>query len=186
MRDEDDDARSETVKFGPTSGRVTGVLGLVVVAVVAVVGVVDQGADVAPWLLAGCAFVAVLTWVVLLRPDARVERGELVLRGPLDVRRVPLASVDQVAVGAVLAVTAGGRRYTNAGIGRTRRQTRKDAGKPLEDQSYGALVQSRIEALAERARLDHDAAGAVRREWAWPEIAALAVTGAALLVTLFV
>lgn len=184
MRDEDDGGAPQVEKFHPTSGRVTGVLGLAVVALVVVIGVVDAGADVAPWLITGCVFLAVLIWVVLLRPDARVEGEELVLRGQVDTRRVSLVAIDHVAVGAVLVVSAEGQRFTNSGIGRSRRQARNDPGKAEIQQSYGAFIERRITALAEEARLRGAEAGPVRRTWAWPEIAALVVTGLAFLATL--
>lgn len=183
MRDEDDDGAIQVEKFHPTSGRVTGVLGLVVVAAVAVIGVIDAGADVPPWLLAGCAFVGVVIWVVLLRPGAQVEGDDLVLRGLVDTCRLPLVAIDNVAVGAVLVVTVDGRRFSNSGIGRSRRQARTDDSKSHVEQSYGAFIERRITQLVDDAQLRRAEPGDVRRTWAWPEIAALVVTAVALAAT---
>lgn len=183
MTHEDDGDRSATEKFTPATSRIGGVLGLLLVVAVAVVSLVDAGRDVPPWLLAGCAFIGVVIWAFQIRPDVRAEGGELVLRGPVDTRWVPLALVEDVAVGAMLTVTAEARRYTNASVGRSFRQSRRDAGADLVAQSHGSHVEARIEALASSARVNDGPAGAVRREWAWPEIVGLAVTALALAVT---
>lgn len=185
MRDEANDDAPQVEKFTPATSRIGGVLGLLLVVAIAVVSVVDAGGDVPPWLLAGCALVGVAIWAFMIRPDARAEGGELVLRGPVDTRWVPLGAIEDVAVGAMLAVTAEGRTYTNASVGRSFRQSRRDPGADLAARSHGAHVEARIDALATGARVNAPTAGAVRREWALPEIVALVVTGLALVVTAF-
>lgn len=178
---------SEVERFPPTNGRVSGIVGLVVVGVVLVASILDAGAEVAPWLVCGCLFAVVVIWVVLLRPAVRVEGTDLVLRGEVDTRRVPLAAVERVVVGPVLAVSVDGRRYTNTAIGRSRRQSRKDdREETVQGMSVGAFVESRIAALAEDARLRRVEPGAVRRAWAWPEITALVVTALATVVAILV
>ncbi len=181
---------SEVERFHPTSGRPTGILGLVVVAVVLITVVVDQGTGIPPWLVSGCALAATVIWVVLLRPAAWVAGTDLVLRNMLDVRTVPLAAIERVAVGQMLVVVVEGRRYSNAGIGRSRRQSLRDARLGADalpgESSYGAFVETRLAGLSEDARARGEHAGAVRRQWAWPEITALAVTGLALVVAVLV
>jgi hypothetical protein len=103
----------------------------------------------------------------------------------LDTRWIPLVSVDRVAVGQMLVVVAGDKRYTNSSVGRTRRQSVRDtaASDDLTKQSYGAFVEERLTRLATDARDQGVAGGEVRRRWAWPEIAVLAVSAVALVVT---
>jgi hypothetical protein len=180
---EDDDAGTAVERFPPTNGRVMGVVGLAVVALILVLSIVASGSGIAPGIVTGSVFAAVLIWAVMLRPAVRVEAGDLVLRGAVDTRRVPLASIDGVVVATVLVVTVDGSRYTNTSLGRSARQSLKDHGKDLiDDRSYAAVAESRITRLVEDARALGGAPGAVRREWAWPEIAGLVVSGLATLV----
>ncbi|GAB7006063.1 hypothetical protein JCM18899A_35360 [Nocardioides sp. AN3] len=162
--------------FDVTSGRVTGVLGLVAAAIVVVVGVVDAHV---PGVIAGL-IVAVLTWLVLLRPRVGMSETDLLLRGIVTTVVIPLASVESVAVRQVLAVWADGRRYVNAAIGRTFREInrqRRGAGTvedvPSRELKYADHVTTMITDRSRTARRDGAPMGPVRREWAWLELALL-------------
>ncbi|GAA3805567.1 hypothetical protein [Nocardioides panacisoli] len=184
MADEGD----EIEKFKATNGRVMGLIGLAVALLVAVLAVVSGVSAATVAVVVGCVLAGVVVWVVLLRPAARVEGPDLVLRGPLDTRWIPLAAIDRVAVGSILVVLVGGRRYSNTAVHRSRRDSRRDdkLGADVVQRSYGAYVESRIERLVADARAAGRPAGDVRREWAWPEIAALVVLGVAFVVALVV
>jgi hypothetical protein len=167
-------------KFPPTSGRVLGVLAVLLATAVAVYAVLDgEGGFEAPvaW---GAAFAAVLSYAALLRPAVRVEADALVLRNMLDTNVVPLAAIDEVAVRQVLAVRADEKRYVSPAIGtsffRTIRPRPDRNG--VRELTYPEYVRDRILHLADGARRRARGAEppAVDHTWAWPEIAALVVT----------
>jgi hypothetical protein len=189
-------------RFTVWSNRVVGSIGLVVVAVFALLGLTGTGGDYHPVAYLVCALIALLVWVAVLRPTVAIDGDRLVLRNPLSTVRIPLAAIEQIAIRQWLAVRAGDRRYTNAGISRTRRQGVRDdqrgevTAQELGQLSYGAIVERRINKLAEDARnrqgiklySDEQLALAadVRRDRAWPEIAALVVLTVAIVLALLV
>ena len=187
-------------RFRPTSGRVTGVLALLVVAAVLVIAVVDPDAFPGP-VIAAAAVVGVLVWAAMLRPCAWATERSLVLRGMLDTVSLPLASIEDVAVRQVLAVRAGERRYVSSAVGRSMRQvvrsrsgSASSAPHDPSKVSYADFVEERIRQLAEDARAgagiarysDEQVALAadVRRRPAWLEIVALVLSGTAFVLTL--
>jgi hypothetical protein len=193
---------AERQVFRPTSGRVFGVLALLVGVGLAVIGL-TSGSDGVVWpLVAVGVFVAVLAWAAMLRPVVIVEGDRLVLRNMVDTVRIPLAAVEEVVVRQVLAVRVGERRFTSAAIGRTRRQIRRDDKLPgagrdrspveLAENSYGMYVEDQIRTLAKQARdrlgvaqfsdEQERLAGEVTKTPAVPEIAGLAVPALALVV----
>jgi hypothetical protein len=189
-------------RFTVWSSRIVGVVGLMALAGFVLLGVTGVGGDFHPAAYAICGLIGVLVWVAVLRPAVAIEGDRLVLRNPLSTTRIPLAAIEQIAIRRWLAVLVGDRRYTNAGISRTRRQGMRDdqrgdvTGMEISALSYGAIVERRIQKRAEDARtsrgikLYSDEQGTlaadVRREWAWPEIAALALLTVAVVVTLLV
>ncbi|GAA5148185.1 hypothetical protein GCM10023340_21720 [Nocardioides marinquilinus] len=152
---------AERQVFRPTSGRVSGVLALLVGLGLAVLGLTTSGG--VEWaLVAVGVFVAVLAWAAMLRPVVIVEDDRLVLRNMVDTVRIPLAAIEEIAVRQVLAVRVGERRFTSAAIGRSRRQIRRDDKLPgagrdrspveLAEDSYGMFVEDRIRTLSKQAR----------------------------------
>ena len=186
--------------FTVWSSRIVGVLGLLAVAGFVLLGVTGAGGDYHPAAYAISGLIGALLWVAMVRPAVAIEDDRLVLRNPLSTIRIPLAAIEQIAVGRWLAVLVGERRYTNAGISRTRRQGIRDdqrgdvTGVDASGLSYGAIVERRIHKRVEDARIrqgirlysdEQEALAAdVRRDWAWPEIAALSVLAVAVVVTL--
>ena len=176
-------------RFRPTSGRVSGVLALILVAGVLLIRLLDPGSGLpTPVVWAAVAF-GVLAWASLLRPQVWVERDHLVLRNMLETTRVPLAAIERVVVQQVLVVNAGDRRYVSAAIGKGLRQTMKQnrgTARPTAVDSYPVFVEDRISQLAEDARAQHGVAlmsdeqvalaVGVRRGYAWLEISGLAVS----------
>lgn len=180
-------------RFAAVGTRVMGGIGLALAAVVAAIGLVTD-ASYHPAIYAGCALAASLFWAAMLRPAVHVTGGRLVLRNMLDTVSVPLTAVDQVSVRQYLAIGVGGRRYTNSGVGRSRRQSMRDERKADEKEpSYGGFVEARLQRLVSDARerqrfetgSDHPSGtDDVRREPAWLEIGLVAASALALLVTI--
>ena len=129
-----------------------------------------------------------VSYASLLRPAVRVESGSLLLRNMVDTNVVPLAAIDEVAVRQVLAIRADEKRYVSPAIGNSffrtiRPRTGRD-GQP--ELTYPEYVRDRILHLADgaRRRTGSGEAPAVRRLWAWPEIAGLAVTAVGFVVSI--
>ena len=187
-------------RLGPTSGRVSGYVGLAAAAFtvgyVAVVEPTLTGLKVA----LGAVFFASLAWAVVLRPRVHVIGDRLVLRNTFRDTHVPLAAVEHVTLGQALTVWAEGERHQCLGVSRSgraqlrsqRRQAaaaQHGAGEALaaaaaHDLAKETYAVRRLRELAEGARRDGRAADPVRHTWAWPEVAAVVVTGAALALSL--
>jgi hypothetical protein len=186
-------------RFKATSGRVTGVIALAIAVVVLLLPVFDRGLDMPAWLLWLAAIGAVLAWAAMLKPAIWVHGDDLVMRNMLETVTIPLAAVEQIAVRQVTAVRAGEKRYVSPAIGKSWRQALK-TGKARDEghapTSYAETFEDRVWQLADdaRARLgiantsdeQLELAQKVRRQPAWLEIAALAITVAGFVVTLVV
>lgn len=203
-------------RFVPTSGRLVGYVSLAVIAGLVVYLAVNVQTATGLRLGSGLLFAGVLVWVTQLRPRATAYPETLHLKNSLRDATVPLVLVDEVSVRRMLVVRVGDERYVCIGIGtplRTivkggkprgpsallgwdRLESYTEAATPhLPDQSalsYPDFVESRIVGLVEEARRrSARSAGAApdaqpRRHWAWPEIVALAATGAAFVLSLLV
>jgi hypothetical protein len=195
MTEQPDDAAVE--RFPPTSGRISGYLGLATAGLILVLslstGVHHRSVSVTILCLLG----ALLVWASLLRPAVWVTRDDLVLRGMFHTDRLPLAAIDKVVVTQVLAVSVDGRRFVSPAIGYSIRQTMKskrsragevtDVNKPITD-NHQLFVETRVLHLSQEARdrlgirkgspEQQALAAGVRRTWALPEI------GAAVLLVL--
>lgn len=191
-------------RFGPTSGQVSGYVGLVIAAFT-----VGYAAVVEPTLTGlkaalGALFFASLAWAVVLRPRVHVFADRLVLRNAFRDTHVPLAAVEHVTLGQALTVWAAGERHQCLGVGRSgraqlraqRRQATAEqfgAGEALAAAAAHDLAQEthavrRLRELAQGAQRDAGpgaaAADPVRHTWAWPELAAVVVTGTAFAASL--
>ncbi len=189
-------------RFPAWGGRIMGGIGLAVVAVALVLGVVGSSAPYHPAAYPIIALMGVLFWAMLVRPAVAVEGDRLMLRNPFTTVRVPLAAIEQLAIGQYLALRVDDRRYTCTGIGRSHRQSRRDdrsgdaTGLDIANLSYGAIVERRIHKLAEDARTQQGIklyseeqaalAADVRREPAFIEIGLVAALAVASVVTLVV
>lgn len=193
---------SEVVeRFRPTSGRLTGALGLVVAGVVLLVGVVERDRGFPLWLIAAAVLAAVLVWTSMLRPGLWATREHLVMRNMLETVTIPLAAIESYNVRQVLVVLAGDRRHVSTVLGRSwrnvalgNRRVRPGADGTLPTElPYVDWAQERLGQLIDDARAaagvrvgspEQVALGAaVRREPAWLPIAAVAASVAALVVT---
>jgi hypothetical protein len=177
--------------FRPTSGRAMGFLGLALVLTLLVTAAWPGDQGFAPYVVWGLVFAAVLAWSAMLRPRLWATAADLVLRNMVSTTYVPLAAIEQVVVRQYCAVLAGEKRYTNPAVGRSLRDLRplrrEKEGTTPATMPYPQFVEERILHLCERARTREGItmmsdeqlarAGDVRREWAYPEIVALVVTG---------
>ncbi|SFC74303.1 hypothetical protein SAMN04487968_110136 [Nocardioides terrae] len=181
--------------FAVTSGRFTGFLGLVAAAIVGVIGVFDG----APAGVVAGLLLALLSWVVLLRPRVGTRGSDLLLRGMVSTVVIPLASIESLVVRQVLSIGVGGRRYVSGAVGhamrdlhRTRRAVDKMAfgtGQqeiPPAQDKYADQVGEMITERSRAARRDGAPMGPARRDWAWLEIGGLGVLLVALVVTLLI
>ncbi|MCW2794210.1 MAG: hypothetical protein JWO76_3308 [Nocardioides sp.] len=186
-------------RFQPTSGRILGILGLVLAAGVIVIGLVDRDHGFPLPVVAGALAGGVLVWASMLRPRVWATQEHLVLRNMLHTAWLPLAAIEQVVVRQVLAVRVGEKRYVSPAVGRSWRQSIK-TGRPTTApdlaQSYPDFVEDRISRLAEDARAKAGVrllsdeqlalASGVRRAWAWPEVVALVVSVGLFVLSLLV
>ena len=182
--------------FGPSSGRITGVLGVGLCVAIVLLGVAEFDEGFPPAIVWAALFAGVLFWAAMLRPRVRVSGSELRLRNMLDTITLPLASIEQIMVRQVLSVRAGDRRYISSAVGKSWRQAvkRDKPRRPGEDAPYPVFVEERLQQLAENARSKQgialmsdeqlELAKSVRREWAWPEIVLLGFTAVGFLVAL--
>lgn len=176
-------------RFPPTSGRVSGAIGLATAAVVLGLALWPRDTGTPLGVAIVACFGALVTWVTLLRPALWVATDDLVLRNMLVTTYVPLAAIDRVIIAQVLAVTAGEHRYVSPVIGYTLRQTVTGKGRSTDEKTpnavntYQVFVEDQIhhhaETARERLRITKGSpeqkalADAVRRTRAWPEIAGL-------------
>jgi hypothetical protein len=117
-----DDPAAETERL-ETGGRVVGWIGLAASVALVVVWLVRLGDPMPLPVLTGAVLAALLFWSAVLRPAVLVVGDDLVLRNMLETTVVPLAGIEQVALGQVLAVRAGDRRWVGSGVGRTLRKS---------------------------------------------------------------
>ena len=193
-----------TEKFGPTNGRVPGVLGVAAVVVAAVVALSDGWDDSDPLVLGCLALASLLIWVVMFRPAVRSDGTLLHLRSMVSTTTIPLASVEKALVGAMLLVRTPGTTYKSIAVQRSRRRGRSSDGAGLasarggshqhttmpmgsvakEFGGYCDFIEERIKYLADEARVHRRGLDEpVRHTWAWPEIVGL-VALTVLVVTL--
>jgi hypothetical protein len=210
----DGSGRGEPVeRFKPTNGVVVGWCGIAMVVLAIGYVAAGEHSLVGLRVALGAAFAGVVIWATNLRPRVTAYPDALVLYGTVSDVTVPYLAVDDVKMGQTLNVWAGGRRYICVGIGKslgfdTRQKMRAHGAGGLLDANrvirlggltetgarhdlptnYQAFVLQRIDDLVAAARLQHRAKEgeppAVRTEYALPVLVALAVTGAAFVVSL--
>lgn len=172
-----------------SGGTISGVVGMAAVILLLVWGLVSNNDGMSPWAFPALVLGGVLVWAILLRPSIALHADELELRNVLHRRFVPFARITSIRIDQMTVVEVDEARYVGSGFGRSRLTINRDAkagpDAPAEQHSVGWLVEEKIR----RRMRPHDAVadvGEVRREWAWPEIGALAVLALATLVTALV
>ena len=183
--------------FAPSSGRITGVLGLGICVAIVVLGVVESDDGFPAAVVWAALFGAVLFWSATLRPRVRVIGSELRMRSMLTTISVPLAAIEQIVVRQVLAVWVGDRRYISSAVGqdlaagaevgprrasrRTTRRTRSSSRSGSSQLAEEARAKAGITLMSDEQLA---LARGVRREWAWPEIVLLGFTALGFVVAL--
>lgn len=169
-------------KFGPTSGRLVGGLGIAACVATAIGTLGDGNHDSDPFVLVCIGLVGLLIWMVMFRPSVRSDGARLHLRSMASTTSVPLATIDKVDVGAMLMVKSGDHVYRSIAVSRPRKRQRANEGRsfvgarggghqhsylegtPRLDPSkvYSDFVETRIKHLAQEARVHkrgYDAVG---------------------------
>ena len=132
MRRLDGNATPEVPTFGPTSGGISGAVGIVCGLGLAA-STLSEGVHPSelPYLFAGLAFVAA-SWALLLRPRIRLHPRDLELRNAFSSFRIPYAAISGLSVRSYTVVQVGERRYVGLAVGRTRgSMTRRRRGELL-------------------------------------------------------
>jgi hypothetical protein len=195
-----DDTKVE--KFAPNGGTAIAIIGGLVVVGFVVGWVLDMD-GVPLWVPAVALLGGVVIYTSTVRPRVWIQGRELVLRNMLTTIHLPLAAIEEIAVQQVMAVRAGGKRYVCSGVGRTLRQAMKGSAAMRAREHMGGLrgelaavrepgmnyadfVEIRVQELVNEDRMRRgvkryspeadELARQVRREPAWPEIAALVAT----------
>lgn len=197
-------------RFKPTGGQFVGYAGLVAAALALGYVVLYVHTMTGLRVALGAVFFGLVTWVTQLRPRATAYPRHVVLKNSVRDAHVPLAAVDEVALGQTLNLWVGDQRYVCIGIGqsiredlkaRRRKQDITGGGSRLTQltlmaerastderaMSYQTFVVTRIEELVDKAKRE-PAAGPVRparHVVAWPEVVALAVTGLVFVLSFF-
>ena len=173
-----------------SGGVVSGVVGLAVAVAILGFAVFDSGSDFPAWGYPLTVLAAVGVWAVLIRPAVVLHEAELELRNVFHSRWVPYARITSVVVGQVTTIRVDEAKYVGSGFGRSRLAINRDAKATqaglTDKHSLGWLVEEKLQRRAKAAVREGEPAGEVRRTWAVPEIAALAVLAAVTLVLLAV
>lgn len=197
--------------FRPTSGTALGWTGVVLATVGLVTALVGDHTRGGTRFALAAAIFGLLVYCFMLRPRVVIRRTELELRNPFGSWHVPLAGIRSVVVRAVTRVYTDDRRYDGVAVGRpVRSMVRGKHGRQVsvgipglgasritEDESATRVPRGQLDTdmvadfvveqillAADRARTAPEAAGTTTRSWAWPELTALAVLAAALVVSL--
>lgn len=206
-----DQPSGEVVRFAPTSGRLSGVVALVLSLAAVLVTLVAP--ETYPWpVLCGGLLFASLAWAAMLKPRVWAEpaSGTLVLRNMFETVRIPLAALETVVVQQLFVVVLAERRFTSSAVGRSRframrrpRSTRELAMSPVPGEGwqpdagadYADYVEEKVAELARDARRDarveHRSpeqaalAAGVQRQPAWLEIGLVAATLALFVASLW-
>ena len=195
-------------RFAPTSGRVVGVVGILLAVTLVGFGLFDRDAGIADWAVALAALFGVLVWASVLRPRVSLVGEDLELRTMLETDLIPLAAIESLVIRQFLAVRVGGKRFVCPALGKRRRQLSGRAqfgseavanrlrGKPAATHTTISPVdfaEQRIRQRMDDARTargirpgsaeQQALASEVRRQPAWPEIVALALLAVTVAVT---
>jgi hypothetical protein len=177
--------------FGPTTGLVTGWLGLAIAAAVVVFTLVEDRTAVGARVVLGALVGALVLWCYLLRPRVILEADRLELRNAFSTWAIPWTRVGDVLVRTVTRIYVGERAYVGVAVGHSARSMMRAARKERKtlvaephvstravDQPLPSLIE---EAIRDRARTAQEAAGPdvargeITRTWAVPELVALLV-----------
>jgi len=200
-------------KYGPTTGALTGWLGLVL----CVGGIVPLLTDPTAGrirLAFAIALAGVVVWSFMLRPRIIIREQEpstLLLRNPFSTWQVPLAAINRVQIKAITRVEVEGAGYDGVAVGRRvkamvrgpvvkhgdglltpglrlgtppRREPKHPSATSPE--AIADLLTEQILAASDRAKESGQPTEPVLRHWAWVELVLLAAGAVGLAVTYLV
>jgi len=199
-------------RFKATSGFFAGYTGLVFAAFAIGYVLINVHTVTGLRVALGMTLFGLVTWVTQLRSRAAAYPDHLLLKNSVRDVVIPLTLIDKVTARQTLNVWVGERRYVCIGIGTPIRSIFKNrkssAASPLgmgrmrefsemaeraaPDQTamaYEAFVVTRIDELVETAKKKPAGVAGTATDhyvYAWPEIAALLITGVAFLVSMVV
>jgi hypothetical protein len=204
------DRSTPVERFKPTGGVFVGYAGLAAAALALGYVVLFVHTVTGLQVALGAVFIGVVVWVTQVRPRATAYPRHVVLKNSVRDAHVPLAAVDEVAMGQMLNLWVGDERYVCIGIGqslredlktRRRKQDVTGGGSRLTQltlkaerastderaMSYQTFIVTRLEELVEQAKREPapEPYPPARYVVAWPEVAVLAATGLAFLLTFF-
>lgn len=173
----------EEKRFGPTSGVVTGWIGIAGCAAVVVLLPFASNDRTAFRFVVGAALAAVFIWAFVARPRIILSPSRLRLRNALSTWEIPTALVDGITIGVVTRVEVAGRPYDGAAVGRpVRLFKRAGESRWSSPDLVPDLLIEEVELAAAAARAAGHAGGDVKRVWAVPELTAIGVLSLALLI----
>ncbi len=197
-------------RFKPTGGQFAAYAGLLAAAIAFGYVVLSVHTTTGLQVALGAVFFGIVVWVTQVRPRATAYPRHVVLKNSVRDAHVPLARVDEVSLGQTLNLWVGDERYVCIGIGqsiredlksRRRKQDVTGGGSRLTQltlmaerastderaMSYQTFVVTRLEELVDQAKRETDAESEPepRHVVAWPEVAALVVTGLAFVISFF-
>lgn len=183
----------------PASGRLVGpLLTGAVVALLVLVAVADGLQTGDARLVLAAAVLALLAWALWLRPQLSV-RGEILhLRGAFDDAEVPLAAIERIGIGMVVAVHTGRARFasTVASRGRKRPRAAQPTGSssPRKELTQADFLEQSLESYTtdarRRAGIEPGSAeqlalaAQARRTIAWPVVGPLGVLAGLFVLSL--
>ena len=204
--DEPEQSRGPLVeRFATTAGRVLGILALAGAGLV-LVDVVTSGRTLTSALVAALAvFVAVVCWMALVRPGLAAYERVLLVRNMASDWEVPWHAIDGAEARQTLRIYAGEDTVHAVGVTKSTRQLLRDSpgtqDRPGYSASLGAApaartarpgqssgastqdyVAERVMMLAQAQREASVGRSALRRSWALPELALLALSAIAVVV----
>ena len=197
-------------RFKPTGGVFVGYAGLAAAALALGYVLLFVHTVTGLQVALGAVFFGAVVWVTQVRPRATAYPRHVVLKNSVRDAHVPLAAVDEVAMGQMLNLWVGDERFVCIGIGqslredlktRRRKQDVTGGGNRLSQltlmaerastderaMSYQTFVVTRLEELVEQARREPAQEPPAQACYvvAWPEVAALSVSGLAFLLSFF-
>jgi hypothetical protein len=197
--------------YGPTSGTISGVLGLVLVSVIGVSMLIEDRDIGGVRLALLMALADVLIWAFLLRPRIIIEPPVVVLRNAFIDQTIPLDQVEQVVVRAFTVLRANGKKYVGVAVGHPVRKLGRGAGNvqvgnagrrgrtmntdmgptPTTKSRNSTVnmpdfVEERLRDAVAHEKLGPPSQGHVVRSWAVPELVALAVLAVAFVVSILI
>lgn len=196
-----DDPDAVVERFHATSGRLTGWLTVAIAGGVVLAGLAYLDKGFPAWVVGLALLVGVLAWAAMLRPALWATEEHLVMRNLADTVHIRLAAVEEMAVRQVLAVRAADRRFVSTVVGRSwrkaivsRRTHGADDG-PRDGMAYADWAEHRLHELVDGARKGAGVRPGSREQLALPDpvrrehdvlpLSLIAVSGALLLLSLF-